>query len=109
MDTKRRRLFNILLLISAGILTSACAVSSGKDKTEPLIIQEQDSFAVVITNPGTFDAIKQGPDGQTFHGDHAYVFYQTPARARRFPLVLWHDHGQSFKTWETTPDGREGY
>jgi hypothetical protein len=24
-------------------------------------------------------------------------------------LVLWHGAGQSAKTWETTPDGREGY
>jgi hypothetical protein len=112
MHMKRRRLFNLLLLILAGLVTSACAVSGGKDKPEPLIIQEQGSFAaggVVITNPGTFDAITLGPDGQTFHGDHAYVFYQIPASARRFLLVLWHGHGQFSKTWETTPDGREGY
>ena len=115
MDTKHRRLRSVLLLIlliSAGIVTSACAISSGNDKLEPLIIQEQGSFAVggiVITNPGTYDSIKQGPDGQTFHGDHAYVFYQIPPSARRFPLVLWHGHGQFSKTWETTPDGREGY
>ena len=115
MDTKHRRLRSVLLLIlliSAGIVTSACAISRGNDKPEPLIIQEQGSFAVggiVITNPGTYDSIKQGPDGQTFHGDHAYVFYQIPPSARRFPLVLWHGHGQFSKTWETTPDGREGY
>ena len=23
--------------------------------------------------------------------------------------MLWHGHGQFSKTWETTPDGREGY
>jgi len=43
------------------------------------------------------------------HGDHAYVFYQVPVNARKLPLVVWHGHGQSAKTWETTPDGREGF
>lgn len=85
----------------------------------PLVIQQQGSFAVggtVVTAPGTFDPIAQGaytptpdPKGQTLHGDHAYVFYQVPVNARRLPLVFWHGHGQSAKTWETTPDGREGF
>lgn len=81
-------------------------------KSEPLAVQEQGSFAVggtVITNPGTFDPHKPTPAGQTFHGDHAYVFYQVPVNARKLPLVLWHGAGQFSKTWETTPDGREGY
>jgi hypothetical protein len=85
-----------------------------------LEIREQGSFAVggtVVTAAGTFDPIRQGayspagPDsaGQTLHGDHAYAFYQVPVHARRLPLVFWHGHGQSAKTWETTPDGREGF
>jgi hypothetical protein len=78
----------------------------------PLVIQEQGSFAVggtVIANPGVFDPYKQTPAGQTFHGDHAYVFYQVPANPRKYPMVMWHGIGQFSKTWETTPDGREGY
>ena len=85
---------------------------AGDGKPAPLVIQEQGSFAVggtVITNPGTFDPNKPTPEGQTFHGDHAYVFYQIPVNARKLPLVLWHGAGQFSKTWETTPDGREGY
>ena len=49
------------------------------------------------------------PEGQTLHGDHAYVFYQIPVKARKLPLVFWHGHGQFTKTWETTPDGRERF
>lgn len=78
----------------------------------PLMIQEQGSFAVggtVVTAPGTFDPYKPTSDGATLHGDHAYVFYQVPAQARPLPLVLWHGAGQFSKTWETTPDGREGF
>jgi len=88
------------------------SVVSRNGKPGPLIIQEQGSFAVggtVLTNPGTFDPAKMSPEGQTFHGDHAYVFYQIPANARKLPLVLWHGYGQFSKTWGTTPDGREGY
>lgn len=77
-----------------------------------IILQDQGSFAVggsVMSNPGDFDALKRTPEGQTYHGDHAYIFYQIPDRARKLPLVLWHGFGQFSKTWETTPDGREGF
>ncbi len=104
-----------LALVASAVLLSACATAH-----QLLTIQEQGSFAIggtVVTAPGTFDPIRQGaynpagPDsaGQTLHGDHAYVFYQVPATARKLPLVFWHGHGQSGKTWETTPDGREGF
>jgi hypothetical protein len=78
----------------------------------PIIIQEQGSFTVggtVIRNPGIFDPLHPTPAGQTFHGDHAYVFYQIPENCRRLPLVMWHGIEQFSKTWETTPDGREGF
>ena len=110
--SKHRKLSSVFVLISAAIIVSACALAGGNDKPLPLMIQEQGSFAVggtVTTNPGAFDPYKPTPEGQTFHGDHAYVFYQIPANARKLPLVLWHGYGQFSKTWETTPDGREGY
>ena len=47
--------------------------------------------------------------GHKYHGDHAYVFYQKPVDARKYPLVFAHGVGQFSKTWETTPDGREGF
>jgi hypothetical protein len=105
---KRSNLMNALILLLTITITSSC----GTTKSEQLIIQEQGSFAVggtVITNPGTFDPYNQTPEGQTFHGDHAYVFYQVPVKARKYPLVMWHGIGQFSKTWETTPDGREGF
>ena len=37
------------------------------------------------------------------------MFYQVPVNARKLPLALWHGFGQFSKTWETTPDGREGF
>lgn len=48
-------------------------------------------------------------DGSTFHGDHGYAQYYIPENARTYPLIMWHGMGQSGRTWESTPDGREGY
>jgi len=112
MDTKQGKLFFPLMLILVSILESSCTTASTSSKSAPLSIQEQGSFAVggmVVTNPGTFDPVEMSTEGQTFHGDHAYVFYQLPVNARKLPLVLWHGYGQFSKTWETTPDGRDGY
>jgi hypothetical protein len=107
-----------LIVVAAGCAASIANRAGGM--SAPLVIREQGSFAVggtVVTAPGTFDPIAQGaynpvgadPRGQTRHSDHAYVFYQVPVNARRLPLIFWHGHGQSAKTWETTPDGREGF
>ena len=107
----KRMLFAALSLACAGSIAVAGAMAAETGKAEPLVIQEQGSFAVsgtVIKNAGTFDPYKPGSEGQTFHGDHAYVSYQIPVSARKLPLVLWHGAGQFSKTWETTPDGREG-
>jgi len=105
--TRRSNLMNAVLLL---IIISMASCATTKDQA--LMIREQGSFAVggtVITNPGTFYPYKPSPEGQTLHGDHAYVFYQVPVKARKYPLVMWHGIGQFSKTWETTPDGREGY
>lgn len=107
-----KKLIVALMLTCVSVSLSACAVTNQSGKPAPLVIQEQGSFAVggtVLTNPGTYDPVTMSPEGQTFHGDHAYVFYQIPVNARKLPLVFWHGYGQFSKTWETTPDGREGY
>ncbi len=97
------------LLVSAGLSAGASAT----DAPTPLVIQQQGSFVVggaVKTEPGTFDPHKpMDPAGQTFHGDHAYAFYQIPVEAKKLPIVMWHGAGQFSKTWETTADGREGF
>ncbi|MEZ0301434.1 MAG: alpha/beta fold hydrolase [Hyphomicrobiaceae bacterium] len=113
MRPQHRRLATALLLISAGLLASACATAEKTGGPAPLVIQEQGSFAAggtIKTEPGTFDPLKPTvAAGQTYHGDHTYAFYQIPVNAHRLPLVMWHGAGQFSKTWETTPDGREGF
>jgi pimeloyl-ACP methyl ester carboxylesterase len=96
----------------APVLAATRAMADETRPPEPLVIREQGSFAAggtVITNPGRFDPYRPTPQGQTLHGDHAYVFYQVPVNARGLPLAFLHGNGQFSKTWETTPDGREGF
>jgi hypothetical protein len=103
----------IMFLFLITLLLAAIPAPAQKaEKQKPIMIESQGSFAVggtVITTPGTFDPYNQTTAGQSFHGDHAYVFYQIPVNARKLPLVMWHGIGQFSKTWETTPDGREGF
>jgi hypothetical protein len=109
----RKRAFIVPVACSVmAIVFAACSGSRTTAGTKPLIIQEQGSFAAggnMISNPGTFNPYKPSPDGQTLRGDHAYVFYQVPVKPRKYPLIMWHGFGQFSKTWETTPDGREGF
>lgn len=64
--------------------------STFAEPTKPLVIQSQGSFAAggaVITTPGQFDPKKPlDPTGQTYHGDHASVFYQILRTHTNIPL-----------------------
>lgn len=112
-NTIREICFSLLSIVVL-LLFSACATPTKESaENEPLKIQKQGSFAVggtVLSTPGEFDVNRSlDSTGQTFHGDHAHTFYQIPAKARNYPIVFLHGAGQSKKTWESTPDGREGF
>jgi hypothetical protein len=101
-------------VVAAASLVIATTSADGQTASSPLVIARQGSFLVggtVVTNPGTFDPRDPDPTpaGQSVHGDHAYVQYQIPISPRRLPLVMWHGGAQFSKSWETTPDGREGF
>lgn len=106
----KRAVFLAGLLLVAGLGAAAGALAG--DNAGPLIIREQGTFAAggtVVPAREQYDPLKPKPEGQTLHGDHASVFYQIPEKARKEPLVFLHGAGQSARTWETTPDGREGF
>lgn len=107
----KRKPFLVGLLLAAKLVTTAEAMAEEQD-SGPMALQEQGSFAVggtVIPATERYDPLKPQAAGQTLHGDHASVFYQIPVHARQHPLVFLHGAGQSARTWETTPDGREGF
>lgn len=95
------------------LIAALSLVASPVLAMKPVTIQAQGSFMAggkVIQSAGVYD----GSDpsnfaGETLHGDHAYVFYQIPVKAKKYSLVFLHGYGQSGKSWETTPDGRDGF
>lgn len=110
MATNLRK--SLLVLVATIQFAAGLSMAAPQKPAALLVIQEQGSFAVggaVVQNPGSYDALNPTSGGQTLHGDHARVFYQIPVKARKLPLVMWHGFGQFSKTWETMPDGREGY
>jgi pimeloyl-ACP methyl ester carboxylesterase len=54
-------------------------------------------------------SVLRDSSGDTYHGDHGYAQFFVPEPARNLPLILWHGLEQSGKTWESTPDGRDGF
>ena len=93
---------SIFFLLFISLLNNAPVYAQQQQTNTPMVIQEQGSFAVggrVLTDN----------KGNTLHGDHGYVFYQKPVKPHKLPLVFLHGIYQFSKTWETTPDGREGF
>lgn len=104
----KKSLLSALLTVS---IISANSLVSAMDK--PVTIEDQGSFmagGTVVTAPGKYDGSNpKNLAGETLHGDHAYVFYQKPVNAYKNAMVFLHGYGQSSKTWESTPDGRDGF
>ena len=100
-------------LTTAVLLAVSVCTTSAFAMDKPVTIADQGSFFAggsVVQNEGEYNFYDPtNPAGQTLHGDHAYVFYQKPVNAHKYPLVFLHGAGQSAKTWETTPDGRDGF
>ena len=93
------------LLVAAGCGSNALA-------DQPLVIQKQGSFmagGTVVTTPGVFNPMSPtSAAGQTLSGDHTYVQFDIPQGAtKENSALMW----GSFvgNSWETTPDGREGF
>lgn len=102
------------IVIGAGIVFLALASGAVASEADhgPLMIEQQGSFAVggtAISTPGSYDNNAPTAAGQTFHGDHLYAFYQIPGDPRPLPLVMLHGAYESGRSWESTPDGREGF
>lgn len=101
-----------MTLTLLGACTTLPGGARGAISTGPLVIQEQGSFTVggkVVSTPGSYNNNSPSAAGQTLHGDHLYAFYQVPPNPRPLPIVMLHGAFQSGRSWESTPDGREGF
>jgi pimeloyl-ACP methyl ester carboxylesterase len=98
------------------------ATSVAANAAEPIALRDMGSFHVggrlveisgkpvkeITFTPGGVPA-KVDPNG-TYQVEQMYVQYFLPANETgAYPLLLWHGGGLTGVTWETTPDGREGW
>ena len=111
------RTFKIAL--AAALLVAASVAANA---AEPIALRDMGSFHVggrlveisgkpvkeVTFTPGGVPA-KVDPNG-TYQVEQMYVQYFLPANERgAYPLLMWHGGGLTGVTYETTPDGREGW
>lgn len=99
----------IMLCLSCVVQTSFVRC---EEKMGPLSVERQGSFSAggtIVPASENYAPLAPTPQSQTLHGDHASVFYQIPSGPRKTPLVFLHGAGQSSRTWESTPDGRDGF
>ena len=85
-------------------LTAAAMIFAGAASAadEPIVLRTMGSLFFGGT-------VTKLDNGETFHGDHGYAQYFIPMEARDYPLIMWHGIGQSGRSFESTPDGREGF
>lgn len=89
----------MLLAFSLTFPRSGLAIQSTQP---PITLRTMGSFLFGGT-------VTHGKDGDTFHGEHGYAQFYIPQNSKDYPIILWHGVGQSGRSWESTPDGREGY
>jgi pimeloyl-ACP methyl ester carboxylesterase len=109
-------------LWAALMIALAAAPASAQVQKEPVILRDFGSFHVggrvieitgqpvkeVVLTPGGVPA-KIDPNGK-YQVEQMYVQYFLPQnRKGKLPLLLWHGGGLSGVTYETKPDGGEGW
>jgi pimeloyl-ACP methyl ester carboxylesterase len=108
----------VLVTLVAGFVASAALAQT----KEPVLLRDMGSFHVggrvieisgqpikeVVFTPGGVPA-KVDPNG-AYQIEQMYVQYFLPqSRKGRLPLLMWHGGGLSGVTYETKPDGGEGW
>src|SRR4029079_11235525 len=113
----------IMRLLLTGVLLVLAAVPAlAQAKKEPIALREMGSFHVggriieitgqpvkeVVFTPGGVPA-KVDPNGK-YQVEQMYVQYFMPQNKKgKLPLLLWHGGGLSGVTYETKPDGGDGW
>ncbi len=96
-------------IAAAMVGIALCGFSAvGVSAAEPV----SDQKPIVLKTMGSLffgGSVTQNENGETFHGDHGYAQFYVPQNSRQYPIVMWHGIGQSGRSFESTPDGREGY
>ncbi len=117
---QHRKTATLLASLLAALVATGCATSASAPGA--LALKDMGSFHVggrevtlsgkpvkeVMMTQGGVPA-KIDPNG-VYQVEQMYVQYFVPANEKgRLPLLMWHGGGLSGVTYETTPDGREGW
>jgi len=102
----------VLACSSQGNVSQARPVDATRSPVTQSGLPDTEHAPIVLRDMGSFmfgGTVATDSRGDTFHGDHGYAQYFLPQKARHYPLIFWHGGGQSSKSWESTPDGRDGF
>jgi len=96
-----------IVVVAAALLSDAAASSLGG----PLVLADEGSFFVNGTNERSDYADLRGPApvGGTIRSGQMYVQFRIPVKSNGVPVIMVHGANHSGVTYETTPDGREGW
>jgi pimeloyl-ACP methyl ester carboxylesterase len=108
-------------VIAVAMSLLAADQATAEEKQAPITLKAMGSFHVggrlvkisgqpikeVTFTPGGVPA-KVDPNG-TYQVEQMYVQYFIPQNAGALPLLMWHGGGLTGVTYESTPDGREGW
>jgi pimeloyl-ACP methyl ester carboxylesterase len=113
---RRAGIYTAVLAVALGAALPAASQDGrhrGKQRKAPLVLKAQGSF--YVGGEIKFSEANYGAPSPPFGpGDisinHTYVQYQIPLKRKyRYPVIMVHGGGHTGKTYETTPDGREGW
>ena len=109
-------------VLLSSLIFGLATLSALADGKQPIVLRDMGSFHVggrivevsgqpvreVVFTPGGVPA-KVDPNG-AYQVEQMYVQYFLPQDRRgKLPLLMWHGGGLTGVTYETTPDGREGW
>jgi pimeloyl-ACP methyl ester carboxylesterase len=102
-----KRLLICLLLSFTGAAMAATTLGGR------LVLEDEGSFfvngrTIKSEHPGASLVTGRQPPGSIIV-NQMYVHYRIPAERKQLPVVMVHGSGHTGMTWETTPDGREGW
>jgi pimeloyl-ACP methyl ester carboxylesterase len=97
-------------LIAAGLVCGSIATALAGSLGGPLELQDEGVFYI---NGHVTQTNFSGPAGAEGAGqimtDQMYVQYRIPKTISGLPIIMVHGSGHTGVTYETTPDGREGW
>jgi pimeloyl-ACP methyl ester carboxylesterase len=105
--------------LALGCLAGTAALAHGSrhhgshHSAKPIVLKEQGSFYAggeIFEIPSRIATPGADPQPGDISKDHVYVQYQIPKDEKHpYPIIMVHGGGHTGKTYETTPDGREGW